>query len=92
MRSRESLLQQGAAVSGASVALSALNSRLDDLATQLEVCEPFNDEILYLNSAAVSFWFILSFIFRRVLWILLCPLLHQRQKLLQLELRKHVDH
>lgn len=35
-RSKESLLQQGAAVSVASVALSALNSRLDDLAVQLE--------------------------------------------------------
>lgn len=35
-RSKESLLQQGAAVSGASVALSALSSRLDDLALQLE--------------------------------------------------------
>ncbi|XP_034240771.1 platelet binding protein GspB isoform X2 [Thrips palmi] len=35
-RSKESLLQQGAAVSGASVALSALSSRLDDLAVQLE--------------------------------------------------------
>ncbi|XP_026275184.1 uncharacterized protein LOC113204282 [Frankliniella occidentalis] len=35
-RSRESLLQQGAAVSGASVALSALRVRLDELAVQLE--------------------------------------------------------
>ncbi|KAK3930638.1 ATP synthase subunit b [Frankliniella fusca] len=35
-RSRESLLQQGAAVSGASVALSALSSRLIELAVQLE--------------------------------------------------------
>lgn len=47
-RSKESLLQQGAAVSGASVALSALSSRLDDLAAQLEVTF---DEVLGIACA-----------------------------------------
>lgn len=35
LRSRESLLQQGAAVSGASVALSRLGTRLDNLVETL---------------------------------------------------------
>lgn len=54
-RSRELLLQQGAAVSGAAVALSGLSSRLDELVEQLvmsyNISEKDLEEVIFHNEA-----------------------------------------
>jgi hypothetical protein len=50
-RSRELLLQQGAAVSGAAVALSGLSSRLDGLVEQLVVSYNISEKDLEVVAA-----------------------------------------
>ena len=52
-RSKDILLQQGAAVSGASVALSGLGSRLDNLVEQLIASYNISEQDLEVSLAVV---------------------------------------
>lgn len=52
-RSKDILLQQGAAVSGASVALSGLGSRLDNLVEQLIASYNISEQDLEVSLAIV---------------------------------------